>query len=184
MRSVLKKSLLMEIISKRGVLWRNIFGSTLLFMTLMLVNSCGMEPEDTQEMSATEITESIFDEELATKLGADDYGMKRYVMAFLKAGPNRDQDPLVAQEIQAGHMAHITLMAEQGKLVLAGPFLDGGEIRGIFVFDATMEEAEALTAADPAVQSGRLEMELHSWYGSAALMQVNEIHRTLAKTNP
>src|SRR5690606_37138092 len=108
---------------------------------------------------------------------ADDYGMRQYVMAFLKSGSNRSQDPEKAKEIQAGHMAHIMSMAESGKLVLAGPFMDGGEIRGIFVFDTTMEEAEALTAQDPAVQSGRLVMELHPWYGSAALMKVNDISR-------
>jgi len=28
-----------------------------------------------------------FDKELAQKLGADDYGMSQYVMAFLKRGP-------------------------------------------------------------------------------------------------
>lgn len=142
---------------------------------------CGMESGQTSEVAAADTTESKYNADLAQELGADDYGMKRYVMAFLKSGPNRDQDPEAAHEIQAGHMAHITSMAESGKLVLAGPFLDGGDIRGIFVFDATMEEAEALTAADPAVQSGRLVMELHSWYGSAALMKVNEIHTQLAR---
>lgn len=140
-----------------------------------------MESAQMSDVVAVDTTSSMYNAELAQELGADDYGMKRYVMAFLKSGPNRDQDPEIAQEIQAGHMAHISSMAESGKLVLAGPFLDAGEIRGIFVFDATMEEAEALTAADPAVQSGRLVMELHPWYGSAALLQINEIHQTLTR---
>ena len=34
---------------------------------------------------------------------------------------------------------------------------------------------------DPAVQAGRLVMELHPWYGSAALMTVNETHKRVAK---
>jgi len=150
-------------------------------VVIAMLIGCGMESGQTNEIATADTTDSKYNAELAAELGADDYGMKQYVMAFLKSGPNRDQDPEAAQEIQAGHMAHIASMAESGKLVLAGPFLDGGDIRGIFVFDATMEEAEALTAADPAVQSGRLVMELHSWYGSAALMQVNEIHSTLAR---
>lgn len=154
---------------------------SVMIVVIAMIMGCGMESGQTSEVAAADTTESKYNADLAQKLGADDYGMKRYVMAFLKSGPNRDQDPEAAQEIQAGHMAHIASMAESGKLVLAGPFLDGGDIRGIFVFDATMEEAEALTAADPAVQSGRLVMELHSWYGSAALMQVNEIHSTLAR---
>ena len=32
---------------------------------------------------------AVYDPELAAGLGADDYGMRRYVMAFLKAGPER-----------------------------------------------------------------------------------------------
>lgn len=75
-------------------------------------------------------------------------------------------------------------MAADGKLFLAGPFLDNGEMRGIFVFAVeTLAEAEALTAADPAVESGRLSMELHPWYGSAALMKVGEIHSAVSRTS-
>jgi uncharacterized protein len=73
-------------------------------------------------------------------------------------------------------------MAEEGKLILAGPFLDDGDIRGIYIFNVqTVEEAEALTKTDPAIQSGRLVMELHPWYGSAALMEVNQMHKKIAK---
>jgi uncharacterized protein len=126
-----------------------------------------------------------FDAALAAELGADDYGMRRYVMAFLKAGPNRDHDPEAAAALQRGHMEHIRRMAADGKLVMAGPFLDGGELRGVFVFAVeTLEEAEALTLADPAVQAGRLALELHPWYGSAALMKVGEIHAVISRQNP
>lgn len=37
-----------------------------------------------------------YDAALATELGADEYGMRRYVMAFLRRGPNRPQDPEAA----------------------------------------------------------------------------------------
>ena len=125
-----------------------------------------------------------FDAALAEELGADDYGMRRYVMAILRAGPNRDHDADTARALQRGHMEHMQRMAADGKLVLAGPFLDDGEMRGIFVFAVeTLAEAEALTAADPAVESGRLSMELHPWYGSAALMKVGEIHGAVSRTS-
>ena len=66
--------------------------------------------------------------ELAAELGADDYGMRRYVMAFLRAGPSTDQDPEATAEIQRGHMAHMRQMAEDGHLVMAGPiFWTGGD---------------------------------------------------------
>lgn len=126
-----------------------------------------------------------FDRALAQRLGADEYGMHSYVIAFLRAGPERSQDEETATRLQRAHLDNIQRLAEQGKLVLAGPFLDDGELRGIYVFDvATVEEARALTASDPAIQAGRLVMELHPWYGSAALMEVNALHARIADKNP
>ncbi|KAA3440502.1 YciI family protein [Rufibacter hautae] len=91
--------------------------------------------------------------------------MKLYFMALLKKGPNRNQDSLTSMRIQDAHMAHINKLAAEGKLTLAGPFMDDGDLRGIFIFNvATMEEAKALTEADPAVKAGRLIMELHPWF--------------------
>ncbi len=120
------------------------------------------------------------DTALAKALGADEYGMKQYVMAFLKAGPNRNQSQEEAQQLQKAHMDNIQRMADEGSLVVAGPFLDGGDIRGIYIFNVkTIEEAKTLTETDPAIQAGRLVMELHPWYGSAALMKVTEIHQQL-----
>lgn len=123
-----------------------------------------------------------FDSIRAAKNGADEYGMKKYVMAFLKRGPNRDLSKEKANELQAAHMANIGRLAEAGKLVLAGPFFGDGDLRGIYIFDVeTVEEAEALTNTDPAIKAGSLVMELIPWYGSAALMEVNEIHQKIAK---
>ncbi|MBK7343852.1 MAG: hypothetical protein IPJ06_12635 [Saprospiraceae bacterium] len=127
-------------------------------------------------------SELKYDSTYAAKLGADDYGMKPYVMAFLKAGPERSQDAETAAALQMAHLKNIMRMAEEGTLVLAGPFLDQGEVRGIYIFNvATVEEAEALTRTDPAIQAGRLIMELHPWYGSAALMEVNQLHKKVQK---
>lgn len=124
-----------------------------------------------------------FNEQLATELGADEYGMKMYVMAFLKAGPNRDQSKQEAAELQTAHMANIRRMAENGDLVLAGPFAANEQgMQGIYIFNVTtVEEAAELTKTDPAIKAGRLKMELIPWYGSAAVMQINQIHPTLAK---
>jgi uncharacterized protein YciI len=123
-----------------------------------------------------------FDEKLAESLGADEYGMKQYVLAFLKSGPTRSQSEEEAQRLQRAHLDNIKRLAEDGKLVLAGPFLDDGDVRGIYIFDVrTVEEARALTDTDPSIQAGRLVMELHPWYGSAALGLVNDWHGAVAK---
>ena len=125
-----------------------------------------------------------YDAQLAQKLGADDYGMKQYVMAFLKAGPNRPEDSVSRMELQKAHLKNITRLANEGKLILAGPFMDDQPIRGIFIFNVrTIAEAKQLTETDPAIKAGSLVMELHPWYGSAALMQVIDTHKKLAKKN-
>lgn len=157
----------------------------LLISVAFVISSCNSYENQIPESVSTQSETNLFDEDLALELGADDYGMRRYVMAFLKVGPNRDQDPGKAAEIQAGHMQNIQRLAAEGKLVLAGPFLDGGEIRGIFIFDVeTIEEARILTESDPAIQSGRLVMELHPWYGSAALLKLKEYYPKVTRINP
>ena len=73
-------------------------------------------------------------------------------------------------------------MADEGTLVMAGPFFGDGDIRGIYIFNVeSIEEATKLTETDPLIQSGGLIMELHLWYGSAALQQMGVIHKTIAK---
>ena len=109
--------------------------------------------------------------------------MKTFVMAFLKRGPNRPQDSIAAADLLRSHLDNILTLAQTGKLVVAGPFIDTGDLRGIYIFDvATIEEAKKLTETDPAIQQSSLVMELKLWYGSAALLQINEIHKTIQKT--
>jgi len=135
--------------------------------------------------AASLLAQSPYDAALAARLKADDEGMRTYVMAFLKAGPNRERPSDEAQKLQAAHRANIRRLAAEGKLVLAGPFADNGELRGIYIFDvATVAEAETLTRTDPAILAGQLVMELHPWYGSAALMMVNEVHSKIQKPRP
>lgn len=142
-----------------------------------------VQQEDIATTNSKQETTIEYDEQLAKELGADDYGMKTYVMAFLKAGPNRSQDSTTAANLQRAHLDNIKRLAKEGKLVLAGPFLDDGPVRGIYIFNvATVEEAEALTNSDPAIQAGRLVMELHPWYGSAAMMQINTLSKKITKT--
>ncbi len=116
----------------------------------------------------------LFAQKELKKTEPDRDKMTMYYMAFLKRGPDRSHDSLTAARIQEEHMAHIMRMAEDKKLVLAGPFMDDGDLRGIFIFNvANMEEAVELTNQDPAVKSGRLVMEIHPWYGPVQLKEIN-----------
>lgn len=155
--------------------------SLIFILFVFLIASCNQSTDSVTAVSEAPI--SGYDSLLAKEVGADDYGMRQYVFAYLKAGPNRDQDSLEAAQLQRAHMDNIGRMAREGKLVLAGPFMDDYEVKGIYIFAVeTIEEAEALTNSDPAIQAGRLVMELHPWYGSAGLMKVNEIHSQLAQS--
>lgn len=125
-----------------------------------------------------------FDAKLAKDVGADDYGMKTYVFCILKTGTNSTATAEERQKYFEGHMANINKLADEKKLVVAGPFMKNDKnYRGIFIFNCTtIEEAKALVDSDPAVAANMFEAELTLWYSSAALMMVNENHNKIAKT--
>jgi uncharacterized protein YciI len=114
-----------------------------------------------------------YDSTLATALGADDYGMKSYILVILKTGSNTEADRETIQRCFAGHLENIRRLAQEGKLIVAGPLGKNEQAyRGIFIFDvATLEEAEELLQTDPAVAAKLLDADLYSWYGSAALRE-------------
>lgn len=67
-------------------------------------------------------------------------------------------------ELQKQHLGHLKKMHELGRLLIAGPLLDDGAIRGLLVYKAaSLEEARAWAEADPAVKAGRLKVEMHPW---------------------
>ena len=125
-----------------------------------------------------------YDAELAKKVGADDRGMKMYVLCILKTGPKDGQ--IKGQErkdIFAGHFANIGRLADEGKLAVAGPFEDNDKsYRGLYIFNvSTIQDAEKLVVLDPAVKAGVFVPDLTLWYGTAALMTVNETHKKIQK---
>jgi uncharacterized protein YciI len=99
------------------------------------------------------------------------YEMMTYYVGFLRRGPAWTPEVTPeTQKIQEGHMANIRRMAAEGKLLLAGPFSDDGELRGMYVFTtATIEEAKALAAEDPAVKAGRLVLDFHPWFSAKGI---------------
>jgi len=129
-------------------------------------------------------TKPAFDPELARRLGADERGMKSYVLCILKTGP-RDAEVKgkEREEIFAGHFANIGRLAEEGKLAVAGPFGKNEKSwRGLYIFNvATIEEAEKLVVLDPAVKAGVFVPDLTPWYGSAAMMIVPETHKRIER---
>lgn len=127
-------------------------------------------------------TPDSYNEALAKKTGSDDYGMKQYVLVFLKKGAANITDTAKVKTLLMGHMKNMGQLVADGKLVLAGPMMDDTGLEGIFVFNVkTVAEAEALSQTDPAVKAGLFAVEFHPWYATAALMEVIGIHKTLEK---
>ncbi|MBK9153049.1 MAG: hypothetical protein IPM25_02315 [Chloracidobacterium sp.] len=135
----------------------------------------------------TKAQDPKFDAELAKKLGANDMGMRNYVLAILKTGPN-DATVKGDERTKAfrGHFENMTRLAEEGKLAVAGPFGQNDKtFRGLFILAVpTVDEAKKLAETDPAVKAGIFIVDYIPWFGSASLMATPEIHKKIAKTNP
>ena len=93
---------------------------------------------------------------------------EQYQLVLLKrpaAAP--DYPPERLQEIQRAHLAHMGALGEAGHLVIAGPFSDQEDetLRGLALYQVgSIEEARRMAEADPAVQAGRLEVEVLTWH--------------------
>jgi uncharacterized protein YciI len=122
-----------------------------------------------------------YDAALAQRLGADERGMKMYVLVVLKTGPNTTATDEEKKRLFEGHFANISRLANEGKLAVAGPFgANDRQWRGLYIFNvATVAEALELTRTDPAVAAGIFTVEATPWYGSAALMETTAIHKRL-----
>ena len=128
-----------------------------------------------------EPAQSDYDHRLAAKLGADERGMKTYVFVNLIRGKAKLEKADRDKYIQ-GHLENIGRLADAGRLVVAGPFFDDADIRGIYIFDVdTLEKARELVETDPAVKAGVFEFEMRLWYGSAALLELGRIHKAIQK---
>lgn len=109
-------------------------------------------------------THPWWSEDVMKKTTTLDKPMTAY-LAFLVRGDKWTPEKTPQTEaIQQAHMGNINRLAALQKLVVAGPFGDNGKLRGIFVFRvSSLEEAQQLAATDPAVQAGRLALQIHPW---------------------
>jgi len=121
------------------------------------------------------------DAALAKQLGADENGMRKYVLVILKTGEHRVPDGKARDEMFQGHFANIKRLADEGKLAIAGPFEEKTGWRGMFIFAVdNIEAAQLLVASDPVIKNGEMIAEYHVLYSSAALMSVNNIHKKIS----
>ena len=147
--------------------------------TLLLI-SCGNQTQNNNAGSNSNVT-SAADTALARRLGADEFGMKPYTLVFLVSGPKPVTDNAALDSLMKGHLKNLRSLLESGKMVLAGPLLEDINLRGICIYNCPPEEARTLAENDPAVKCGHFAVEVHSWYGTAALTQLMDIHKKMEK---
>lgn len=160
--------------------WMLIAG--LLAAPWLAVPAWAAPPAAPASAPAADAASPAWDEPLARALGADDFGMRPYVLVILLTGPKPMQAGPARDEMFKGHFANMNRLAAEGKLAVAGP-LDGQEgRRGIFVMAvSTIAEARTLTETDPVITHGEMVAQYHRFYSSAALMQVRQTHERIAK---
>ncbi len=130
-------------------------------ISLFLLIACGFGYSQNVE------TDSLGYETFTYKEGDTTYVMKKYFMALLKKGPQRDQKPEVAQRIQTEHLAHMEKLHKAGYINIAGPFADNQEMQGMVIYSVpTLEDALKMTQEDPAVKAGRLIIEVHPFWAA------------------
>jgi len=125
----------------------------------------------------------VYDSVLAKKLGADDNGMKSYIFVILKTGPNKMEAGAERDKLFRGHMDNINRLADEGKLVIAGP-MGANEMsyRGIFILNVkTIDEARELLKSDPTVTEKIFDVDYFKWYGSAAISEYLKVAKSIEK---
>lgn len=130
-----------------------------LFITSLVV-ACSNENKSS-EVSITQPEKYDLSKDTSVYSGE----MKRYWLVLLQKGPNRSQDSISAEKIQAAHMANINRLAKEGKLIMAGPIGVEDDLRGIFLMNcADSTEVENFVKTDSAVITGRLIMKYYPWW--------------------
>ena len=141
-----------------------------------------LPPAITLAHDAPATARPAFDAELARSVGADDHGMRHYVLVVLKTGPSTMAKGPERDAMFKGHFANMNRLSAEGKLALAGPFDGTDGWRGLFILAVTdIEEAKKLVATDPVIINGEMIAEYHKYYGSAALMLVKDWHQKVEK---
>ena len=88
----------------------------------------------------------------------------------VRAFPKADADSPQRKRNHEEHIAYINAMTASGKMVLYGPILDAGDLRGMYVFAASsIEQAREWANQEPSVKIGMIEMRVYPWLGPAGL---------------
>ena len=100
----------------------------------------------------TEITDSFMRQALSRT--------KTYTLVILKSGPNRNQ--LGVEKIIWEHGRRNFALRADGLLSIVCPVADGGDVSGIGIFNAGIDEVKKIMDEDPGVKEGVFVYEIHA----------------------
>jgi len=142
--------------------------SSLLLAVLALVSALFLDLSPVGAHPGETAGEPATDEATTAAESSAPMEFDTYQLVLLKRPAERPDLPEdQVAKIQTAHLGHIRRMAEEGKAVVAGPFGDQDDerLRGLVLYRVgSVDEARRLAEADPAVQAGRLEVEVMTWY--------------------
>jgi len=106
----------------------------------------------------------------------------QYVVVFLVNGPETaSKTPEERQTIMAGHLANIGRLADEDKLLIAGPFVPpvpDDKLRGLFILNTPdVETARAWANTDPGVMEGVFALEFAPFRTAAPLRRSLDLYR-------
>ena len=88
---------------------------------------------------------------------------RNYSVVILKAGPGRNAPG--ADKIVWEHARRNFSLRADGLLSIVCPVIDDGEIRGIGIFNASIEETKKIMDEDPGIKAGVFVYEIHPCRG-------------------
>lgn len=98
--------------------------------------------------------------------------MVTFYLCLLVTPANPVAAPADPAQLQLDHLANLKAIMAGGKGVIAGPVAGDGRLRGILVLRVgSVDEAKAITDADPAVKAGQLAVEIHPWMAADGIMK-------------
>lgn len=129
---------------------------------------------------------SMYNKALADSLGADEYGMKWYVMVMLKTGTKQIKSRDSLTWLYKGHIDAINEMTNSGVLIVTGPLgKNDKNFRSFYILNTNKaEEAQKIMGENPAVKYGLFDAEYFFWYGPAALPTYRRLQPSIEAKKP
>lgn len=100
----------------------------------------------------------------------------RYHLVMLVRGDNPPVlNAVESQRLQSEHLGHLKKMADDGNMLVAGPFSEpfDDRLRGMCLYNPALsrDKVRELASGDPAVVAGRLKVEVMDWYTARGALQ-------------